>query len=167
MRFSSIGVFCVLSYHVTAQSMGASSIGYIGSPGAATSFFSNSNIISGGSCLRLASGAACFNKPGDGVFFDACFETGPTDSGQMHFGIYPNPFRDFVTIRLLGSTINSEKTQVCIYAINGMLVKTLDVTVAEIAVGYKINLAWLAAGTYVVTVSSKNLFMADKIIKSE
>lgn len=167
MKFLGVIAFCLLICEGKAQIRGVFSIGYIGNSDSSNIIFSTPVILDGGYCYRLVTGGASFQIPVDGVFKNICIVDSIVDRPELHFGIYPNPFKKFITIRMLTTLTNAEKVLVGVYAINGMHIKTDKISSAELSIGYRMNLATLKAGTYVLTLSSQSLSMAYKIIKCE
>jgi hypothetical protein len=166
MKLCVLLVVCFMINVSNAQIRGVYSIGCIGNTDKGVKVFSGPVAIRNGSCLKVETGAAAFQAPRTGTFLDACLNDGNINYNGPQFGVFPNPFKNGVTVRQLVPVLIAGKILISVSGINGQLYKTMEAESAQLLAGYHLNLAYLSQGTYVLKVFFQHGSAAYKIIKT-
>jgi hypothetical protein len=124
----------------------------------------------GNKCLSVATGLSTLTTiatNGTGKFGASCAEVVPVADVLTitSLTVYPNPTHSLTTLKCDGVFDANLFGQVRIISMDGRVVMSQMVAMQDLKVGYVINAASYAAGTYVVSVDFMSKHYTTKLIK--
>ena len=141
------------------------SIGAVGTTGSTTPIFSGPVVLDAAVCIKLSSGLSTYNATSAGLFVSSCIVPAFTNA-PLKLICYPNPATTTVWVKTVEPVLEtSASVSIVLVGVDGKTVGAYNTSVAQLSVGYAINVANKAAGVYYIRYKSITQTGELKIIK--